>query len=378
MATAQFDELVGSDSFVEDSSSCSSSEDSSASGAEDEPVEGARQKGILDISWSEFSRWPEDVIDEAAEAKGPIRTLKISHNVLKEIPHFSSSLRLLTHLDVSNNHLLRLPQDLVKLRHLRVLEARNNNLDDSSFPKDMTPLRASLRVVNLAGNDLKTLPPAFCRLDRLESLFLGGNKICRIPVEVEGMRSLETLYMGGNRLEHVPATLGMLTHLRALSLCNNSLVSIPSTLSNLKRLKSLSLHGNRLTTLPQEIVNLDLRELSLRDNPLVNRFVSDLNFSAPSLLELAGRVVKVNSDRIQYSEETIPKSLVKYLSTAKQCVNPRCSGVYFDARVEHVNFVDFCGKYRLPLLQYLCTPKCSDPESPAVDDTQKIAKVLLG
>ena len=97
MATAQAYELAGSDSFVEDSSSCSSSEDSSASGAEDEPVEGARQKGILDISWSEFSRWPEDVIDEAAaEAKGPIRTLKISHNVLKEIPHVSEMLLLLS------------------------------------------------------------------------------------------------------------------------------------------------------------------------------------------------------------------------------------------------------------------------------------------
>uniref|UniRef100_A0A915JI00 Uncharacterized protein n=1 Tax=Romanomermis culicivorax TaxID=13658 RepID=A0A915JI00_ROMCU len=33
--------------------------------------------------------------------------------------------------------------------------------------------------------------------------------------------------------------------------------------------------------------------------------------------------------------------------------------VYFEAKVEHVKFVDFCGKYRLPLLQYLCSPKCS-------------------
>lgn len=387
MAMAQVADNWRPESPEDESSSwSSSSEDSSASGAEDESEVGTqdaagarrRLKGVLDISWSEYSRWPEDVINEAAESKGPIRTLKISHNVMKEIPQFSAFLFHLTHLDVSNNHLAELPQDLVKLRHLRVLEARNNLLDDSSFPKDLSPLRATLRIVNLAGNDLETLPPAICRLDRLESLFLGGNKIRRIPIEVEGLKALETLYIGGNRLEHVPATLGMLTHLRALSLCNNALVSIPSTLSNLKRLKSLSLHGNRLTTLPQEIVNLDLRELSLRDNPLVNRFVSDMNFSAPSLLELSGRVVKINSDRIEYSEESVPRSLVKYLDTAKQCVNPRCAGVYFDARVEHINFVDFCGKYRLPLLQYLCTPKCSDPRSPAVEDTQRIAKVLLG
>ena len=25
-----------------------------------------------------------------------------------------------------------------------------------------------------------------------------------------------------------------------------------------------------------------------------------------------------------------------------------------------MKFVDFCGKYKLPLLQYLCSPKCTD------------------
>jgi len=330
------------------------------------------------MSWSEFSRWPDDLIDEAAAVDGPLQTLKIHHNVMKDIPQFTPSLHLLVRLDVSNNHLVQFPPDIVKLRHLRVLEARNNCLHDASLPKDFRSLRSSLRVVNLAGNEFETLPPQLCQLNRLKSLFLGGNKIRRIPVEVDGMKALESLYLGGNHLEHVPATLGALSHLRALSLCNNRLVSIPSTLANLKRLKSLSLHGNRLTTLPQEIVNVDLRELSLRDNPLVNRFVSDLSFAAPSLRELSARVVKINADRIQYSECDLPRNLFRYLASAKRCVNPRCAGVYFDARVEHVNFVDFCGKYRLPLLQYLCTPKCSDPESPAVEDTQKIAKVLLG
>lgn len=65
------------------------------------------------------------------------------------------------------------------------------------------------------------------------------------------------------------------------------------------------------------------------------------------------------------------------------------SGVYFSSRVEHVKFVDFCGKYRLPLLQYLCSPRCkdipavvsSDSESDAEDMpvvVNKIKRVLLG
>jgi hypothetical protein len=42
------------------------------------------------------------------------------------------------------------------------------------------------------------------------------------------------------------------------------------------------------------------------------------------------------------------------------------TGVYFDSRVEHIKFVDFCGSYRLPLLQYLCSPRCSS-QTPAVN-----------
>lgn len=32
-------------------------------------------------------------------------------------------------------------------------------------------------------------------------------------------------------------------------------------------------------------------------------------------------------------------------------------GVFFDSRVEHIKFVDFCGRYRIPLLQYLCSSR---------------------
>ena len=33
------------------------------------------------------------------------------------------------------------------------------------------------------------------------------------------------------------------------------------------------------------------------------------------------------------------------------------AGVYFDNRVENVKFIDFCGKYRVPFMQYLCSSK---------------------
>jgi hypothetical protein len=35
-------------------------------------------------------------------------------------------------------------------------------------------------------------------------------------------------------------------------------------------------------------------------------------------------------------------------------------GVYFTSKVEHVKFVDFCGKFRIPLMQYLCSSTCNE------------------
>lgn len=65
-------------------------------------------------------------------------------------------------------------------------------------------------------------------------------------------------------------------------------------------------------------------QLSLRDNPLVVRFVKDMTLNPPSLLELAGRTVKTCA--IRYGPEDLPRMLIEYLQTANCCVNPNCKG----------------------------------------------------
>lgn len=69
----------------------------------------------------------------------------------------------------------------------------------------------------------------------------------------------------------------------------------------------------------------NLQQLSLRSNPLVARFVRDMTFDPPSLKELAGRMIKLKS--IPYaSPEEMPSTLIDYLNSAHQCVNPKCKG----------------------------------------------------
>ena len=197
---------------------------------------------------------------------------------------------------------------------------------------------------------------------------------------------LTFLYLGGNRLTHIPSELGQLSSLSALILCGNQLQFLPKELTKLSNLQSLRLHDNQLQTLPQGLMKLtNLRELSLRNNPLVLRFVKEWPNTVPTLLELSGRCVKKNS--IPYTRELIPGVLVEYLNRAQHCDNPRCNGVYFTSRVQSVKFVDFCGKYRVPLMHYLCSAMCVSDDtsysSSSEDEADEAAKyrmkkVLLG
>ena len=182
------------------------------------------------------------------------------------------------------------------------------------------------------------------------------------------------MYLGGNIIQQVPPQLGKLKGLCHLNLCDNQISTIPQELGQLKHLKSLSLHKNLLKTLPMEIVMLlDLTELTLRDNPLVNTFIKGYEFNPPTLLELAGRAIKTKS--ISYNGKSLPWRLRNYLDTAKRCVNPKCDGVYFDSRVKCVKFVDFCGKFRLPLEQYLCSP--CDNNGDCCNDKKTVSAQML-
>ena len=108
---------------------------------------------------------------------------------------------------------------------------------------------------------------------------------------------------------------------------------------DLTRLKSLSLHDNLFCALPSDIIRLDLQELSLRNNPLVIRFVRDLTYDVPTLKELAARTIKLH--RTTYDEQTIPKCLIEYLNSAKSCLNPKCQGKSCICKVERKSFVGF-------------------------------------
>ncbi|OCT93560.1 leucine-rich repeat-containing protein 58-like [Xenopus laevis] len=315
-----------------------------------------------------------------------VQQLLLPHNRLVFLPPLVASLSHLHLLDISNNNLVYIGDEILGLTKLKTLLAKNNRLDEFSFPKEMGRMR--LEVLNLSGNRCEEIPEQFLQIPTLKSLSLGGNRLKSIPAEIENLISLEFLYLGGNFISSIPPELANLPYLSYLVLCDNRIQSVPPQLAQVHSMRSLSLHNNLLTYLPREILSLvHLQELSLRGNPLVVRFVRDLTYTPPTLLELAARTIM--SRGIPYCPRELPENLLRYLDLASKCPNPKCGGVYFDCCVRQIKFVDFCGKYRLPLMHYLCSPECSSPcsstsqsESDSEDEAnaaaRRMQKVLLG
>ncbi|XP_041937876.1 leucine-rich repeat-containing protein 58 [Alosa sapidissima] len=350
-----------------------------------EAFEGAhRGENVLDLSRLNLNNLNFDNLSD--KRRKEIKQLYICYNRLTVLPDSICLFENLEFLDISCNALTVICDDITRLTKLRTLIAKNNRLDEFSLPKEFGSLQ--LEVLNFSGNRFVEMPTQFLQLQRLQSLSLGGNRLKTIPAEIENLTSLELLYLGGNLISSIPIELANLPYLSYLVLCDNRIQSVPPQLNRLHSLRSLSLHNNLLTYLPREILSLvQLHELSLRGNPLVVRFVKDMTYDPPSLLELAGRAIKTRN--LTYSLQDLPTNLVNYLDLASKCPNPKCAGVYFDSCVRHIKFVDFCGKYRLPLMHYLCSPECtspcsSNPQSDADSEDEhsvpadRLQRVLLG
>ncbi|XP_067636095.1 leucine-rich repeat-containing protein 58 [Eurosta solidaginis] len=343
----------------------------------------SREQKTLDYGRMDLT---EITLDDDLHAKKALKThkdfetLMLNHNRLVQLPASLTKFTNLKVLDLSSNRLVQLPDAICNLP-LVTLIAKNNQLTNKSLPKSFMMRSVTLKELNLSGNQLTHFPEQVVELKQLRYFYAGGNKITAISKDIWRMQSLQVLSLGGNLISDVPEVVGSLSQLQALVLCDNLIENLPASIAHLNSLKSLLLHKNRLRHLPKDIIALkNLTELSLRDNPLVVRFVQDIAMTPPSLMECAARVIKVSS--IPYGPGILPRTVIEYLQSANCCVNPNCKGVFFDNRVEHIKFVDFCGKYRVPLLQYLCSSKCiqPEPERPQTSGANgyMMRKVLLG
>ncbi len=146
-----------------------------------------------------------------------------------------------------------------------LLDLAENQL--TSLPTEIGQLTA-LRKLDLYGNQLACLPPEIGQLSTLKELKLEANQLTSLPPEIGQLSALMTLDLGGNQLETLPPEIGNLSALGHLNLTENLLTTLPPEIGMLSALRILQLQANSLTELPEELRNLAFLDLLfLEGNP---------------------------------------------------------------------------------------------------------------
>lgn len=147
---------------------------------------------------------------------------------------------------------------MIKLRHLVSLDLSNNEI--SKLPECWDQVTC-LRELNLAANQLTTLPRQFCTgalAKSLRQLNLSLNLIELLPNFTCSLAALLHLNLAKNKLRALPPAFARLNQLQHLDASHNLLTVLPGGLARL-RLDSLELSGNSFSVQEPRV----LRERSI-------------------------------------------------------------------------------------------------------------------
>jgi len=165
-------------------------------------------------------------------------------------------------LDIADNDLLTLPPELGNLHYLQGFYANLNRL--TTFPEQLLSLPV-LKSIDLSDNQIAVIPSAIQMMDQLNRLSMDRNHLTRIPPELYELENLSVLELSGNGLESLPDGLEHLRSLKKLDLSRNQLTEIPMGLSAMgSHLKDLYLQGNPIPVEAVEKLANDLPNTSIR------------------------------------------------------------------------------------------------------------------
>ena len=183
------------------------------------------------------------------------------------------------YLDLSYKGLEAVHDVVWKLHKLRILNLAGNKLD--SLPDKAMEGLINLRVLFLGENPgLKPLPTGLLsRLAKFVRSYTIGfissdlyniQVACPSKKVIGDLPGLIALDLSDNHFGSLPEGIFQLYNLEELFLSRMHLASLPGEVGGLKKLKMLSLAGTGLTSLPNTIAGLgdSLVYLNLRDNPL--------------------------------------------------------------------------------------------------------------
>jgi hypothetical protein len=176
----------------------------------------------------------------------------------------------------------------------------------TEFPTEIFSLANTLEVLDLANNQLTTLPSELFSLKKLKILFLTNNNFETIPAVVAACPQLEMISFKSNKLTHVDENV-LPAQARWLILTDNNITTLPKSMGELTRLQKFAIAGNKLQELPNSMKNcknLELMRLSANQLTALPEWL----FQLPKLAwlafsgnKLAEKIPKIRNEMISVS-----------------------------------------------------------------------------
>ena len=125
------------------------------------------------------------------------------------------------------------------------MNTKDNNQDlTGALPAGLGDLGPALKILNLEGNAITSLPTELGTLTGLTSLRLQRNAITAVPTDIRALTGLTILYLQDNAITAVPSELGALTGLTYLDLADNRLTGVPAEFRTVNPPESCDLSNN--------------------------------------------------------------------------------------------------------------------------------------
>lgn len=128
-------------------------------------------------------------------------------------------------------------------------QVRLTGLGLTEFPRALFDLADTLELLDLSGNQLRTLPSDLARLQQLRIFFASNNPFTELPAVLGQCPQLEMVGFKACQIQQVPPD-SLPPRLRWLILTDNQLTTLPASLGARPRLQKLMLSCNQLHSLP--------------------------------------------------------------------------------------------------------------------------------
>ncbi|KAI8571001.1 hypothetical protein RHMOL_Rhmol01G0082600 [Rhododendron molle] len=269
----------------------------------------------------------------------------------------------LTELNMEDCHLSYLSEEIGNLISLQTLDLAKNNL--STLPDGICNLTC-LKHLRLEDNNVSRLPRGIGGLTLLEILNLGRNSLCTLPDTIGKLSCLKDLLVGNNKLSHLPSEIGDLDSLEVLVLNgNNGFRALPESICKLVRLRNLYLNDCNLSHLPSQIDRLiSLGKMELLRTTLLTLPDSISNHPCLKTIHLEN-CAKLRS---------LPKFPTCTFVNAKRCSSLESLPLGLDQLGRQANY---SGSNELAENNYLTSLLKQLPKSKGLSELKDIVRILV-